>query len=189
MKILNTNLKDTNLIWIDLEMTGLNPDADRILEIATIVTDHHLNVLAEGPVVAIQQSQARLDEMDAWNTEHHAKSGLIQRVRESPYNEAIAETQTLDFLAQYVPPNKSPMCGNSICQDRRFLWRYMPNLERYFHYRHVDVSTIKVLAQYWAPKIAAGFSKASTHLALQDIRDSIEELKYYRTHFLKLTHF
>lgn len=184
-----TPLNENNLIWIDLEMTGLNPDQDRILEIATIVTDNHLNLLAEGPVIAIQQSRARLDQMDSWNQEHHAKSGLIQRVQESALNETQAETETLAFLKQYVPPGKSPICGNSICQDRRFLWRYMPNLERYFHYRHLDVSTLKVLAQHWAPNIADGFSKASTHSALQDIYDSIEELKYYRMHFLKLPSF
>lgn len=182
-------LNENNLIWIDLEMTGLNPNDDRIIEIATVVTDTNLNVLAEGPVVAIQQSKARLDQMDSWNTKHHTDSGLVLRVQESPYNETQAEAETIAFLKQYVPAGQSPMCGNSICQDRRFLARYMPNLERYFHYRHLDVSTIKILAQRWAPQVASGFSKKSTHTALQDIHDSIEELKYYRAHFLRIMNF
>lgn len=174
-----------NLIWIDLEMTGLNTDEDRIIEIATIVTDAELNTLEEGPVFAIHQPNALLENMDAWNTSHHTQSGLIERVKKSETHEFHAEAETLKFLAQYVPAGKSPMCGNSICQDRRFLHRSMPLLEQYFHYRNLDVSSIKILAQQWAPEMAAGFNKSSQHLALQDIRDSIEELRYYRKHFFK----
>lgn len=179
--------KDSNnLIWIDLEMTGLDPDNDRIIEIATVVTDKDLNILAEGPVFAVHQSDAALSGMDEWNTRQHTGSGLVDRVRNSSDSEADAEKLTLAFLAQWVPAGKSPMCGNSICQDRRFLNRYMPELERYFHYRHVDVSTFKELAMRWSPKIASGFSKNSNHLALDDIKDSIEELRYYREHWIRL---
>ncbi len=170
-----------NLIWIDLEMTGLNVDNDRIIEIATIVTDKQLHVLAEGPVLAIHQDDEWLNGMDEWNTRHHTQSGLVQRVRDSEITEADAERETLEFLEKWVEPNSSPICGNSICQDRRFLARSMPDLERFFHYRNLDVSTLKELAQRWAPDIAAGFSKESKHLALDDVRDSIEELRYYRT--------
>ncbi len=174
-----------NLIWIDLEMTGLNTDQDRIIEIATIVTDNQLNIIAEGPVFAIHQPDEILDGMDEWNKSHHGNSGLLARVKKSPYHEVDAEAETLKFLGEHVPRGKSPMCGNSICQDRRFLHRSMPKLEQYFHYRNLDVSSIKILAQEWAPKVAAGFSKSSQHVALQDIRDSIEELRYYRAHLFK----
>ena len=175
-----------NLIWIDLEMTGLNPDRDRILEIATVVTDKHLVVLAEGPMLAIHQPDEALSAMDEWNTRQHNSSGLVERVRESTVTEAEAEQLTLKFLRGYVDPNISPMCGNSICQDRRFLVRHMPELAAFFHYRHVDVSTLKILAQLWAPGAAGDFEKTSTHLALADIHDSIRELRYYRDHFIKL---
>ncbi|MFO1371297.1 MAG: oligoribonuclease [Candidatus Competibacteraceae bacterium] len=169
-----------NLIWIDLEMTGLNTQTDCIIEIATIVTDSQLNILAEGPVLAIHQSDAVLAAMDDWNQKQHGESGLVARVRASRVNEGEAEQRTLDFLSGYVPKGKSPMCGNSICQDRRFLARCMPELEAYFHYRHLDVSTLKELARRWYPERIKGFSKAATHLALADIRDSIEELRFYR---------
>jgi oligoribonuclease len=175
-----------NLIWIDLEMTGLIPERHRIIEIATIVTDGALNVLAEGPVLAVQQPEAELLAMDEWNTRQHGGSGLTQRVRNSPTGESEAERATLEFLARWVPAGRSPMCGNSICQDRRFLARWMPGLEKFFHYRNLDVSTVKELCQRWAPEIAAGFTKESTHLALDDIRDSIAELRYYRERFLRL---
>lgn len=175
-----------NLIWIDLEMTGLDTDRDLIIEIATVVTDGDLNILAEGPVLAIHQSDEVLNAMDNWNTTQHGKSGLTDRVRRSTIDEAEAERRTIEFLQQYVPANASPMCGNSICQDRRFLHRCMPELERYFHYRHLDVSTLKELAKRWAPAILPGFSKHATHLALDDIRESIAELRYYREHFLKV---
>lgn len=176
----------TNLIWIDLEMTGLVPEQHRIIEIATVVTDQDLEVLAEGPVLAVHQAAADLALMDEWNVRQHGQSGLTQRVRDSRFTEAEVERQTLEFLSQWVPPNKSPMCGNSICQDRRFLARWMPGLERHFHYRNLDVSTLKELCGRWAPAIAQGFTKESTHLALADIRDSIAELRYYRQNFLKL---
>ena len=175
----------SNLIWIDLEMTGLDTNSDLILEIATIVTDGQLNILAEGPVLAIHQSDDVLNAMDEWNTNQHGSSGLTERVRGSSLDERAAEQQTIDFLAQYVPENTSPMCGNSICQDRRFLARCMPELERYFHYRNLDVSTIKELAMRWSPVVAKGFKKGSTHLALDDTRDSIRELQYYREYFFK----
>ncbi len=170
----------SNLIWIDLEMTGLDTVNDRIIEVATIVTDKYLNELAEGPVIAISQSQETMDAMDEWNTRQHGESGLTARVLGSTVSTAEAEKATLEFLAAWVDKGASPMCGNSICQDRRFLAREMPGLERYFHYRNLDVSTLKILAQQWAPEVAAGFSKESTHRALADIRDSIEELAWYR---------
>lgn len=180
-------MKDAeNLIWIDLEMTGLDPFRDSIIEIATVVTDKHLDILAEGPVIAIHQDGATLDRMDEWNTRQHGKSGLTERVRASRVTEREAELETLDFLARYVEPGASPMCGNSICQDRRFMARCMPELERFFHYRNLDVSTLKELARRWAPDVAAGFHKDSQHLALEDIRDSIAELQYYRANFLRL---
>jgi oligoribonuclease len=175
-----------NLIWIDLEMTGLEPEKDVIIEMATIVTDSDLNILAEGPVIAVHQSDELLAGMDEWNTRTHGESGLTQRVRESKISQAEAEAQTIAFLEQWVPKGKSPICGNSIGQDRRFLYRYMPDLEAYFHYRYLDVSTLKILADRWAPQIKAGFQKKGTHQALDDIRESIAELKYYREHFLKV---
>jgi oligoribonuclease len=175
-----------NLVWIDLEMTGLDTFSDRIIEIATIVTDKDLNVVAEGPVLAIHQDETVLQNMDEWNTTQHYGSGLLQRVRQSAMTEADAERETLTFLQQHVPPGVSPMCGNSICQDRRFLARLMPLLEQYFHYRNLDVSTLKELVQRWAPQIAEGFSKSSAHLALDDIRDSIREMQYYRQQVLKI---
>ena len=175
-----------NLIWIDLEMTGLDPDHDVIIEMATIVTDSDLNTLAEGPVIAIHQSDEILAGMDDWNTRQHGGSGLTQRVRESRIDMAQAERQTIAFLEQWVPKGKSPICGNSICQDRRFLYRHMKALEAYFHYRNLDVSTLKVLAERWAPTVKDGFTKGSTHLALDDIRESIAELRHYREHFIKV---
>jgi len=174
-----------NLIWIDLEMTGLDTTTDLIIEIATIITDSQLNILAEGPVLAIHQSDAVMNGMDEWNTRQHGGSGLTERVRTSTIDEATAERQTIDFLSEYVPANTSPMCGNSICQDRRFLARCMPELEAYFHYRNLDVSTIKELATRWSPVVAKGFKKGSSHLALDDTRDSIRELVYYREYFFK----
>jgi len=173
-------IDDSNLIWIDLEMTGLDPDHDSILEIATVVTDRDLNVLADGPEFAIRHPEERLAAMDDWNRNQHRKSGLWQRVVESDIDLGTAEALTVDFLVQWVPAGKSPMCGNSICQDRRFLYRLMPRLERFFHYRNLDVSTIKELARRWSPEIARGFSKESAHTALSDVRDSIAELRYYR---------
>jgi len=171
-----------NLIWIDLEMTGLRPDADYIIEIATLVTDSALSVVAEGPELVVHQPDAILDSMDEWNqTQHHA-SMLVDRVRDSRLSHADAERLTLEFLEQHVPPGASPMCGNSVCQDRRFLYRHMPELERYFHYRNLDVSSLKVLAQRWAPEVAAGVHKHATHRASQDIRESLEELRHYRAH-------
>ncbi len=175
-----------NLIWIDLEMTGLDPDQDRIIEIATIVTDPNLVVLADGPVIAVHQPEAALAAMDEWNQKQHGGSGLAQRVRDSRIDEAGAESATLAFLAQWVEPGRSPMCGNSICQDRRFLVRSMPALEKFFHYRNLDVSTLKELALRWAPQLARQVRKSSTHLALDDVRDSIRELAFYREHFLRL---
>lgn len=171
----------TNLVWIDLEMTGLDTDNDQIIEIATIVTDSQLNELAEGPVIAIQQPKAVMDGMDDWNTRQHGKSGLTERVLASDTSMSMAEARTLEFLGKWVKPGASPICGNSICQDRRFLARQMPELERFFHYRNLDVSTLKILVGLWAPKIAAGFTKESEHRALADIRDSIAELTFYRS--------
>lgn len=184
---MTTTDKTQNLIWIDLEMTGLVPERHRIIEIATLVTDAQLNLLAEGPVLAVHQSDAELDAMDDWNTRQHGGSGLTQRVRDSRLDEAEAENLTLEFLLQWSQPGASPMCGNSICQDRRFLARHMPRLERFFHYRNLDVSTLKELCRRWAPSIAAGFVKESRHLALDDIRDSVEELRYYRRHFVRVS--
>ncbi|MCP5092179.1 MAG: oligoribonuclease [Gammaproteobacteria bacterium] len=174
----------SNLIWIDLEMTGLSPETDTIIEIATVVTDKHLNELAEGPVIAIQQARKTMEGMDEWNTRQHGDSGLTARVLSSDVDAREAELATIEFLAEWVDGGASPMCGNSICQDRRFLAREMPDLERYFHYRNLDVSTLKILAQQWAPSVAKGFVKESAHLALSDIRDSIEELAWYRENLL-----
>lgn len=173
------------LIWIDLEMTGLNTETDRILEVATIITDSQLNIIAEGPVLVVYQPTAVLDAMDEWNTRTHSETGLLERVRVSTLNETDVEKQTLEFLQQYVAKGKSPMCGNSICQDRRFLARCMPELEAWFHYRNLDVSTIKELARRWKPDVYAGVVKKNTHKALEDIRESIEELRYYREHLFR----
>ncbi len=175
-----------NLIWVDMEMTGLDPDHNVVIEIATIITDSELNTLAEGPVIAVHQDDATLAAMDEWNTSHHTHSGLVARVRASVHDAHSAAELTLAFLQQWVPAGVSPMCGNSICQDRRFMARHMPELERYFHYRNLDVSTLKILMQRWRPELEAGISKTSTHLALDDIRESIEEMRYYRQHLLKL---
>jgi oligoribonuclease len=174
-----------NLIWIDLEMTGLSPDSDRIIEIATIVTDRDLNLLAEGPVIAVHQSDEALARMDAWNVRTHGASGLTERVRASAIDDAEAERITIAFLEQWVARGASPMCGNSICQDRRFLARWMPALERHFHYRNLDVSTVKELARRWAPAVLAGVTKGDSHQALDDVRDSIRELQHYRATFLR----
>ena len=182
----SSNNKEGNLIWVDLEMTGLNPDTDHIIEIATIVTDAHLNILAEGPVFAIHQKDMVLNAMDEWNTRQHGGSGLTERVRRSQVNEAHAEAATLEFLARFVDPRKSPMCGNSICQDRRFLYRWMPRLEAFFHYRNLDVSTIKELARRWYPDVLQHLNKKSSHLALEDIKDSIDELRHYRQYFFRM---
>ena len=171
---------EDNLIWIDLEMTGLDTDNDTILEIATVVTDKDLNILAEGPEFAIHHDEATMLAMDDWNRNQHGKSGLWQRVLDSEIDMALAESRTVEFLLQWVPAGKSPMCGNSICQDRRFMHRLMPRLERFFHYRNLDVSTIKELARRWAPDVAKGFHKESAHTALSDVRDSIDELAYFR---------
>ncbi|MEW6370668.1 MAG: oligoribonuclease [Pseudomonadota bacterium] len=175
-----------NLVWVDMEMTGLDPDNDRIIEVAVVVTDAELNVIAEGPVFAIHQSDETLDKMDNWNKGTHGRSGLIDRVRASTVSEEQAEAELIAFLKKYVPANKSPMCGNSICQDRRFMARGMPKLEAFFHYRNLDVSTLKELCRRWKPELASGFKKHQKHTALADIVESIEELKYYREHFIKL---
>ena len=178
--------KTQNLIWLDLEMTGLQPARDRIIEIATLITDSHLNILAEGPVLAIKQSEATLAGMDEWNRNTHGESGLIQRVRREGISEAEAEQRTLTFIRDYSEPDSSPLCGNSICQDRRFLAEYMPELEAHFHYRNLDVSTVKELAARWKPALAEGLQKETRHRALDDIRESVDELKYYRARFFKL---
>jgi oligoribonuclease len=175
-----------NLVWVDMEMTGLEPDTDRIIEVAVVVTDMHLNIIAEGPVFAIHQSDETLDKMDAWNKGTHGRSGLIERVKASTVSEDEAATQLIAFLKQYVPAGKSPMCGNTICQDRRFMARGMPKLEAFFHYRNLDVSTLKELCRRWKPEIVGGFKKHQKHTALADIIESIEELRYYREHFIKL---
>ena len=177
---------EMNLIWVDLEMTGLEPESDRIIEVAVVVTDMNLNTIAEGPVFAIHQSDETLDKMDAWNKGTHGKSGLIDRVRASTVSEAQAETELIAWLRQYVPAGKSPMCGNTICQDRRFMARTMPKLESFFHYRNLDVSTLKELCRRWKPELVSGFKKHQKHTALADIIESIEELKYYREHFIKM---
>jgi oligoribonuclease len=174
-----------NLIWIDLEMTGLDPQKDLIIEIATLITDKNLNILAEGPVLAVHQTEEALARMDDWNRKQHGGSGLIQRVRESALQEAQAEEMTLQFLLQWVPSRSSPMCGNSVCQDRRFLYRCMPKLEAFFHYRNLDVSTVKELALRWAPQLKDGFKKKNSHLAMDDILESIDELLFYRERFFK----
>ncbi|MCX7154306.1 MAG: oligoribonuclease [Betaproteobacteria bacterium] len=175
-----------NLLWIDMEMTGLQPDSDRIIEIAIVVTDSALNTVAEAPVLVVHQADSVLDGMDAWNKGTHGKSGLIEKVKASRLAEAEAELQMVAFLNEYVPKQVSPMCGNSICQDRRFLARWMPALEGYFHYRNLDVSTLKELAKRWRPELSKGLTKHGKHEALADIYESIEELKYYREHFLKV---
>lgn len=175
-----------NLVWVDMEMTGLDPDRDRVIEIATIVTDGELNTLAEGPVIAVHQSDAVLAAMDEWNTTHHTASGLVARVRASDCDEQGAVAETIAFLGHWVPRGASPMCGNSVCQDRRFMARHMPELESWFHYRNLDVSTVKILMQRWRPDLEAGFVKTGTHLALDDIRESIDEMRYYREYFLRL---
>ena len=180
MQVANNNANNDNLIWLDMEMSGLLPDSDRILELAVVVTDADLNVLSESPVLVIHQSDGVLDGMDAWNKGTHGRSGLIDKVKASNLDEVEATTQMIAFLKQFVPAGKSPMCGNSICQDRRFMARYMPDLEAYFHYRNLDVSVFKELARRWKPTIYSGFKKASRHEALADIYESIDELKYYR---------
>ncbi|MEO6919128.1 MAG: oligoribonuclease [Collimonas sp.] len=174
-----------NLIWVDMEMTGLNPDGDRIIEVAVVVTDPQLNILAEGPVFAIHQADEIMDGMDAWNKGTHGRSGLIERVKTSTVTENEAELALIEFLKKYVPNGKSPMCGNTICQDRRFMARGMPKLEAFFHYRNLDVSTLKELCRRWKPELASGFKKHQKHTALADILESIEELRYYREHFIK----
>ncbi|MBS7405808.1 MAG: oligoribonuclease [Oxalobacter sp.] len=177
---------ELNLIWVDLEMTGLDPETDRIIEVAMVVTDPDLNVLGEAPVFAIHQSDEILNGMDAWNKGTHGRSGLIDRVRASNVTEAMAEDALIEFLRQYVPKGKSPMCGNTICQDRRFMAKTMPKLESYFHYRNLDVSTLKEIARRWKPELVDGFKKMQKHTALADILESIEELRYYREHFIRI---
>ena len=185
--VITPRQNEMNLVWVDMEMTGLEPDTDRIIEVAVVVTDMHLNVLAEGPVMVVHQSDAVLDGMDAWNKGTHGRSGLIDRVKASSIDEISAQAQIRAFLQQYVAANKSPMCGNTICQDRRFMVRGMPKLEAFFHYRNLDVSTLKELCRRWRPELVAGFKKHQKHTALADIIESIEELKYYREHFIKLS--
>jgi oligoribonuclease len=177
---------ENNLIWMDLEMTGLDPFRDQIIEIATVVTNDRLEILAKGPAIAINQPEHVLAAMDDWNRQHHGDSGLLSRVQASEYDERQAERETLAFLQKHVPPGKSPLCGNSICQDRRFLARCMPRLEAYFHYRNLDVSSLKILAQRWAPQVAESFRKEGTHLALEDVKESIAELRHYREHLLRV---
>ncbi len=184
MEAASNNLNNDNLIWLDMEMSGLLPDSDRILELAVVVTDAELSVLGESPVLVIHQSDSVLDGMDAWNKGTHGRSGLIDKVKASTLDEAVATEQMITYLKQFVSAGKSPMCGNSICQDRRFMARYMPDLEAYFHYRNLDVSVFKELARRWKPEIYSGFKKASKHEALADIYESIDELKYYREHFI-----
>lgn len=179
-------VSNDNLIWVDLEMTGLDPDSDTVIEIASIVTDPALNTLAEGPVIAIHVDDRRLQAMDAWNTEHHNASGLVDRIRSSSHTLDSASEETIHFLSDWVTTGYSPMCGNSICQDRRFMVRHMPTLEAFFHYRNIDVSTIKELVRRWQPSVLSGFSKNNTHLALDDIRESIAELRYYRDHVFSI---
>jgi oligoribonuclease len=178
------SVEENRLLWVDMEMSGLSPDSDRVLEVAMVVTDAELNVVAEGPVIAVHQNDAVLDGMDSWNRSTHARSGLTARVRESRLDEAAAERQMLDWAARYVPAGRSPMCGNSICQDRRFMARWMPRLEAFFHYRNLDVSTLKELARRWKPDVFRSFEKKSRHEALADVYESIAELKHYRTHWL-----
>ncbi len=177
---------EMNLVWVDMEMTGLDPDTDKIIEVAVVVTDMHLNILAEGPVFAIHQSDETLDKMDAWNKGTHGRSGLIERVKASTVTEADAEAALIVFLKNFVPAGKSPMCGNTICQDRRFMARGMPKLEAFFHYRNLDVSTLKELCKRWKPELIGGFKKHQKHTALADIIESVDELKYYREHFIKM---
>lgn len=179
-------LNENHLVWLDMEMTGLDPERERIIEVAVVVTDAQLDVVAEGPVLVVHQPDALLDAMDNWNTSTHGKSGLIDKVKASTLSEAEAEAQLLAFLRQHVPPGKSPLCGNTISQDRRFMVRYMPQLEAFFHYRNLDVSTLKELARRWKPEVYRGFVKQAKHQALADIYESIDELKYYREHFIKL---
>lgn len=181
------NIPENRIVWIDLEMTGLDTTQDKILEIATVVTEADLTVVAEGPVFAIHQDDAVLGAMDDWNTRQHKKSGLVERVRLSTITEEIAEKETLAFLHKHVLPGKSPMAGNSVCQDRRFMFKFMPKLESFFHYRHLDVTTLKILANYWRPSIVSSTKKKIAHLALQDVYDSIDELRYYREHFIRLS--
>ena len=182
------SLDKENLIWIDLEMTGLDPEKNTIIEIATIVTDKHLNVLSEGPNLAIHQPLSVMDAMDEWCTSHHGQSGLTKRVLETQMSMSQAELETIQFLEKYVPKGASPICGNSVGQDRRFLYRYMPALEAYFHYRYIDVSTIKELAKRWQPEVLDGFSKKGSHLAMDDIKESIAELAFYREQFFNFNH-
>jgi len=186
VSVVPSHPNEFNLVWVDMEMTGLDPDADAIIEIAVVVTDSELNVLAEGPVLAIHQPDSVLDKMDAWNKGTHGRSGLTERVRASTVTEGTAEEVIMDFLKPYVPKGKSPMCGNTICQDRRFMVRGMPRLEAYFHYRNLDVSTLKELCRRWKPELAASFKKHQKHTALADILESIEELRYYREHFINI---
>jgi len=182
------NESNSHLIWIDLEMTGLDPEKERIIEIATIITDKNLNLIAEGPVFAVHQSDQILEKMDEWCTNTHGQTGLTQRVKRSSISEHQAEQETINFLKQHLPAGKSPMCGNTVSQDRRFLNKYMPQLENYFSYRHIDVSTLKELAKRWRKDLLAGYQKNGTHLALDDIRESIDELKFYRQHFIQMNH-